>query len=220
MIKINLLSEGKRPAAVRRTRTPSGGGLGRDGLAPMLFGLCLLASLLGAAGWGWTIWNTQRQLAADIQVAKDEVEKLAPIIKEVEAYKQKKAELERKNATIRDLKANQRGPVRVMDEVSRALPELLWLTKLEMKGSVIKVTGESFNLNAIANFIENLERVPELREPELLDSKRSKEIYVFSMQVGYKPSLGTTGPAPEPAGTGEATPAATNEGASAPAGGG
>ncbi|HEX4955859.1 MAG TPA: PilN domain-containing protein [Thermoanaerobaculia bacterium] len=220
MIKINLLSEGKRPTAVRRAKAPSGGKLSRDSLAPLLFGLCFLGSLLGIAGWGWSVWNTQRQLAADIKSAESEVQKLAPIIKEVEDYKQKKAELERKIAVITDLKANQRGPVRVMDEISRALPELLWLTKLEMKGSLIKVTGESFNINAIANFIENLERVPELREPELLDTKRSKEVYVFSMQVGYKPSLGTTAPAPEPAGTGEATPAATGDGAIAPAGGG
>ena len=38
-------------------------------------------------------------------------------------------------AVINELKSNQRGPVRVMDYISRALPELLWLDRIKMNAS-------------------------------------------------------------------------------------
>ena len=44
------------------------------------------------------------------------------MIKEVEEYKAKKAELEHKIEVINDLKHNQRGPVQIMDQVSARCP--------------------------------------------------------------------------------------------------
>jgi Tfp pilus assembly protein PilN len=61
---------------------------------------------------------------AEVAEAQVEVDRLAPIIAEVEAFKRKKAELENKVQVISDLKANQQGPVQVMDKVSKALPQL------------------------------------------------------------------------------------------------
>jgi Tfp pilus assembly protein PilN len=187
MIKINLLSEGKKPAAVRRTKSAPGPKSFREDIATWAFAGSLLLVLAGLGIYGWMLWSELAAKEKQIKEAKIEVNKLAAIIREVDDYKKKKADLEHKIRIITELKANQRGPVQVMDEVSRGLPELLWLTGLEMNNNTLRLRGKTFNMTAVATLIDNLDRVPEFQEPELLDSKREGEVYDFSLQVAYKP---------------------------------
>lgn len=184
MIKINLLAEGKRPAAVRKVK-PSQLLEGKD------FGLWLLAAglVLGLAAVG-LLWymrhNTIAEKDQEIVEAEKEVEELSSVIKEVDDYKSKKGELERKIKVINDLKLNQRGPVKVMDNISRSLPELLWLDHLTMSASTIEIDGRAFNTNAVANFIENLDKVPEFGEPTLKDTQeQAGGVYKFVINLNY-----------------------------------
>lgn len=186
MIRINLVSEGKRAVASKPTL---GGMLATNAgnLAQWLFlglaGIAVLAVIVHLVVLNNKISNKQDEVAT----AQKEVDELAPIIKEVEEFKAKKAELQRKVQIINNLKTRQLGPVRVMDEVSKALPELLWLTRMEVKPSQIIVAGQAFNTNAVANFIENLDRVPEFQEPVLKDatSRGGAGIYNFSVTFKY-----------------------------------
>jgi type IV pilus assembly protein PilN len=184
MIKINLLSEGKRPAAVRKKS--AGTKLeGQDiGQWMLLAGIAVGLLALGGAWYLQNQKTTDKQ--AEVAQAQREVDQLASVIKEVEEYKSKKAELERKIGIINDLKANQRGPVRVMDYVSRALPELLWLDSMSMKSDSITVEGRAFNTNAVANFIDNLDKVPEFDEPMLKTTDLQQGgIYKFRIDFNY-----------------------------------
>jgi type IV pilus assembly protein PilN len=184
MIKINLLSEGKRPAAVRKKS--AGAKLeGQDiGQYMLLAGIVVGLLALGAAWWYQNQKTTAKQ--EEVAAAQHEVDQLASVIKEVEDYKGKKGELERKIGIINDLKANQRGPVRVMDYVSRALPELLWLDTMTMKSDSITVEGRAFNTNAVANFIDNLDKVPEFDEPTLKTTDLQQGgIYKFRIDFNY-----------------------------------
>jgi Tfp pilus assembly protein PilN len=206
MIRINLLAEGKRPAAVRKVKMPAALRMeGRD-VGQWMLALGLLVGVVALALYWW-IW-TQRVEAKQAQVtaAQKEVAALASVIKEVEDYKAKKAELERKIGIINDLKANQRGPVRVMDYISRALPELLWLDRMRMTANTIEIEGRAFNTNAVANFIENLDKVPEFDEPTLKSTEQQTGgIYKFVINFNYsfathgKPAEGAPGATPETA---------------------
>ncbi|HEX9942326.1 MAG TPA: PilN domain-containing protein [Thermoanaerobaculia bacterium] len=184
MIRINLLSEGKRPAAVRKSRAA----LNLEGkdLGQWMLLLGLLAGVV-ALGLSWWVWKGRVEAKRqEVAQAEREVAALASVIKEVEDYKAKKAELERKIGIINDLKANQRGPVRVMDYVSRALPELLWLDRMRMKESGIEIEGRAFNTNAVANFIENLDKVPEFDEPTLKSTEeQAGGVYKFVINFTY-----------------------------------
>jgi type IV pilus assembly protein PilN len=184
MIKINLLAEGKRPAAVRKVK-PSQLLEGKD------IGMWLLAAglIVGLAALG-LLWYLRHTTIAekDVEIAEanKEVEELASVIKEVDDYKSKKTELERKIKVIGDLKLNQRGPVKVMDNISRSLPELLWLDHLTMSSSTIEIDGRAFNTNAVANFIENLDKVPEFGEPTLKDTQeQAGGVYKFVINLNY-----------------------------------
>jgi len=51
--------------------------------------------------------------------------------------------------------------------------------------NLITVTGEAFNTNAVANFIENLDRVPEFQEPILRDTQQRGQVYSFVIAFNY-----------------------------------
>jgi len=221
MIKINLLAEGKRPVAVRKARAAApAAGAPHNWAIWWLVGLAVVG-LLAFGGWWWKLDREIGRNREEIARSEEEVRQLESIIREVEAFKRKKAELEHKIEVIEQLRANQRGPVRVMDEISRALPELLWLDRMQVGPGNITLSGRAFNSNAVANFIENLDRVPEFEEPVLRDLQERGPVYAYTIVFNYsylRPAAATDG-----AGAGEAAAGAAGKPApppSPPAGGG
>lgn len=83
---------------------------------------------------------------------------------------------------LRDYQARQWEGIRLLDGISRSLPELLWLDRLTVAPEQILIEGKAFNTNAIADFIENLDRLPDFAEPTLRDtSVEPDKIYSFSL---------------------------------------
>jgi len=203
MIRINLLAEGRRPAAVRKSRGVS---LGDRDWTPIALLAAIVLGILVTVGY-WFLLDRQRAgVREEVKVAEAEVERLKPILAEVEEFKAKQADLERKIEVITNLKNAQTGPVRVMDAISRALPELLWLDRMEVSASTIRLSGRALNVNAVSNFIENLDKVPEFREPRVQRVNESGDVYQFTITVDYSltppPEEGETDQATEPADAG------------------
>lgn len=172
MIRINLLAEG-RPKVSKPRRGVSGSSLS-DEPANLWLIILLAVGLLVIAGQFFLLQRTIGSKRAEIAVVQREVDELADVIREVEHFEARKAELEHKITVINTLKANQRGPVRIMDEISRALPDMLWLTRMRAKGTAITLNGQAFNTNAVANLIENLDQVEAFSEPVLRDTAKRR----------------------------------------------
>jgi len=183
MIRINLVGEARRPVAARSGGAPRGEG--EDRTADMVMVIVAVLGILVALGHYLVLRHQVNEKKEQVAEAQIEVDRLEPIIKEVEAFKMKKARLENKVQVITDLKANQQGPVEVMDKVSAALPQLTWLTRMEVNQNNIRLTGQAFNTNAIAQFIENLDRVPEFKEPVLKDTAQRSGGYNFVIECQY-----------------------------------
>lgn len=186
MVKINLLAEGKRPIISRRAKQP-GLQLSGANAANMMMAALTVVGLLASAIWYFVLENKIKKKDADIRVAQKEVDELKQVIAEVENFKKRRDELNRKIKVITDLKANQRGPVQIMDEVSRALPELIWLANMDVAPKAINLRGTALNMSAVANFIENLDRVEPFFEPVLQDATRGRRAgaYNYRLTVGY-----------------------------------
>jgi type IV pilus assembly protein PilN len=188
MIRINLLSEGRRPVVARKT-APS---LSLGGQDPnnLILVAAAIVGILVAGVWWYRLNAELNEAQARVKAAQAEYEKLREIIKEVEEYKLKKENLENKVAVIKDLKRKQRGPVNIMDRISRALPDLVWLTSMNVDGATVKLQGQAFNTNAVASFIEALDKVPEFKEPDAKAIRRQSMggdtvVYSFQIDFGY-----------------------------------
>lgn len=184
MIKINLVAEGRRPVVARQAKGPSISFGSEDlGQYMLLAGFVVGAIIVGV--WWFLLNRTISSNQQAIARAEQQVKELEEIIRQVEEFEAKTAELELKIQVITDLKNNQRGPVRIMDEISKALPELLWLDTLTQAGNNVTLTGRAFNPNAVANFVENLDEVPEFQEPVLRDTRETGQVYTFTILFNF-----------------------------------
>ena len=180
MIKINLLVEAR---ADKVARAP----LIAFGAASLNNFILIGLVVVGLAVVGIRYWKLAAKLSGvktEVATNQREYDRLKPIIAEVESFKKKNAELKHKIEVIEQLKENQYGPVRVMDEVSKALPDLLWLTSMSSAGSAITLQGQALNENAVANFIANLAASPFFHEPSLKIMSQS-EAGVFSFDLSF-----------------------------------
>ena len=184
MIRINLLSEGRRPVVARKTRPKITLGDQDPSLYFLLGGL--LVGLLITAGWWFALDRKLEAVNADIRVAQREVDELRPILEEVKSFKAKQRELERKIKVINELTLAQKGPVQIMDRVSRALPDLVWLSTMNFRGRTVDLVGTAFNTNAIASFIENLDKVPEFREPDTKDITLASGGGSYNFRISFR----------------------------------
>ncbi len=86
---------------------------------------------------------------------------------EVANYEKKKKELEQKLAVLAELKAGKSGPVHLLDELSRALPDKVWLLDFSESGGNVSLTGIGDSEKTVASFMNNLERSPYYQGVEL-----------------------------------------------------
>jgi type IV pilus assembly protein PilN len=154
MIKINLIA-GTEKGKAREKAAPRLEGSGALGQNVLMIGVVVLATLV--VGWRWTsLANDHRRLSAEIVRAEQERERLQAIIKKGEEYKAKKDLLQRKITLVSQLKRNQSGPVHLLDEISKQLPDFLWLDNMNEASWSVTVQGKATTYNAVSNFYNNL----------------------------------------------------------------
>lgn len=156
MIKINLIAEAQKGGKTReKAPRAEGGAASALGQNVLMVGVVLLA--LAVTSWRWyTLAGEHRTLVAEISRAEAEKERLQAIIKKGEDYKAKKDLLQRKIALVSQLKRNQSGPVHLLDEVSKQLPDFLWLDNMNEAGWSVQINGKATTYNAVSNFYNNL----------------------------------------------------------------
>lgn len=116
-----------------------------------------------------------------INTVKDEIaginqknKALTKKIGQVKDFEKKKADLGKKLAILQTLKDGKSGPVHLLDELSTALPDKLWLTKFSEKGGRINLQGIADNENTVAVFMRNLDASPYYKGIELSVTEQTK----------------------------------------------
>jgi type IV pilus assembly protein PilN len=149
MIRINLLA-GDWERAKQRSRFQSGQGLS------LACSLILVAAALGIGWWNWSLTQASAQLDQDLAAATQEEQGLATLIQQVQQFDQRKAQLQQRVTLLEELRKRQSGPVHMLDEISRALPDGLWLTELKQAGAEVTLDGRCVTLTALSDLVSNL----------------------------------------------------------------
>jgi type IV pilus assembly protein PilN len=182
MIKINLVSEAPAAAVTKRKRPEFSLGAKQGDIILV----SVLAIAVAVSGTWWFLLKNKlgdlKEVQRERRIERDE---LKPFIDKVEELEAKRALLKRKVEVINDLKQQQQGPVRILDEVSRALPELVWLTQLKMSGNSLTLTGDAMDENAVANFYSNLDSSPFFEEPEVKNLTRKGDDFAFTLSATF-----------------------------------
>ncbi len=144
MIRINLL-----PREERKRRQPVD--------AKILLGVAGAVVAGGAMFYGWLWLNgTVGRLQTDIRQTQTELRRFEELAKQVDKFQAEKKRLEEKLKIIQTLVVAQGGPVRLLDEVSKALPNEVWLTGFSRTGKKLDLSGIAFSNFNVATFMTNL----------------------------------------------------------------
>ena len=97
--------------------------------------ILVLAVARSSAGATGRCTRDSNQLDAEIAAAQQETARLHSVIQQVQQFEQRKAQLQQRVVLIEQLRKGQTGPVHMLDQISRALPPMLWLTELKQTGT-------------------------------------------------------------------------------------
>jgi type IV pilus assembly protein PilN len=160
MIRINLLPvrQLKRQALLRQQL--------------YMFGAIIATVSIGVGA----IWIMDRHAMAQLEAEQAELhanlERLKPIVDEVTTLERREKLLNARIETIQRLRSNQRGPVHVLDALSRNLPDQAWLETIDESAGVYKVTGYALTNFAVADLLWNLQRSKEFAGVDLISSEQ------------------------------------------------
>ena len=83
------------------------------------------------AGATWPSASESTKLDEDIAKAQTEATRLHAVIQQVQTFEQQKAQLQQRVVLIEQLRQEPDRPVHMLDQVSRSMPPMLWLTNSE-----------------------------------------------------------------------------------------
>jgi type IV pilus assembly protein PilN len=187
MIRINLLS----PERTRTSRRASGLQIGQK--VTLACSLILIVTTVGVVWTWWSLDRASARLDGDLLSAQRETVRLRSLIQQVETFEKQKQQLQQRVVLIEELRKGQSAPVHMLDEISRALPEMLWLTELKQDASgELTIEGRCVTLTSLSDLVGNLEGSGQFKRPvEILDSQvepgtASKgELIKFSIKAQY-----------------------------------
>lgn len=190
MIRINLLSVEKPIAA-----TASSGPKFSLNLSEKAGPIAALFVLAGCAGYiALDYLRLQQQDAAlhqELIAARAEKARLQPVLREIERFESQKKDLQQRVNLIEELRQNQVGPVHMLDQISRSLPDRLWLLEMKQTATDITLDGKTSTLSSLADFVANLEASGYFTKPvEITNSEEEKvgetDLIKFTVKAAFE----------------------------------
>ncbi len=180
MIKINLLPSKKKPAKKVT-----------DFQKQVFLGSVIFIAVTGGMLF---YWKFQTDRIADLErqkaVAEARIRDQDNMLKEVKNVEDERKKVTEKIEIIEKLKKDQGGPVRLLDEISAALPVGVNILSLVETNQNINLDGEAFTNYDVVHFVENLKASRFLSNVVLLETSQTKrenvELYRYKLQFTYK----------------------------------
>jgi type IV pilus assembly protein PilN len=165
LIKINLLTV-DRERAKRKAKFQVGQKV------TVGCSLILVAAALVVGWWFWSLQRASADLDQQIADAERETQRLQSVIQQVTQFEGRRAQLQQRVTLIEELRKGQTGPVHLLDQISKALPEAMWLTDLRQAANDITLEGRCTSLNSLSDFVSALEASELFERPvEIIDSR-------------------------------------------------
>ena len=141
----------------------------------------IAAVALAAAALVWFVtsnvegqYKAQKNRNAFVQT---EMAVLSEQISEIQALRDKREQLLERMKLIQNLQGNRPIIVRLFDEVARSIPDDLYFTSLDIKGTQVTVKGRAKSNNRVAALMRNFDDSDWFDGPNLISVKAQKGDY-------------------------------------------
>ncbi len=116
----------------------------------------LLALLAAFATWSYFSNELDDQRDANALI-EQENSRLDSALKEIDGLEQRRADIISRMQVIQDLQGRRPVPVRLWDDIAKAIPPALYLNNLKREGDLLTFTGLADNPNVVSSLIRNLD---------------------------------------------------------------
>jgi type IV pilus assembly protein PilN len=184
MIRINLLS-------VDRGRTKRAALIPAGQRITIAASLIVLGTFLFVGWWFWSLHQASARVDDDLARSEREMQQLRSVLAQVQKFESSKAQLQQRVTLIEQLRRGQSGPVHILDEIVKAVPDRLWLTELTQKGDDIVLAGMTTSFTGLSDFVANLESSKWFNKPiDIVDSQvttdaKTGDIFKFSVKAVF-----------------------------------
>lgn len=202
MIRINLLAV-ERERSTRKRIVISPAHRVTIGASLILLGTALLV-----AWWFWSLRQQSARLDAELARAEVESRQIRSVLEQVRKFESRKALLQQRVSLIEQLRTGQSAPVHLLDEISKSIPDRLWLTDMTQTGADFAISGMTDSLTAVSDFVANLEGTRWFKKPvEIVDSQvqpdaKAGDLIKFQVKAQYVDPTAPVAGLAKPAGRG------------------
>jgi Tfp pilus assembly protein PilN len=193
MIKVNLIGTSRKKIAkggAAKAAVPTNA-------MPLVLALIVIGTIAG--GYLWYSSLTAQSADLDQKIASAQAQKAAldAVIKTNAVYESRKKALENRIRVIEGLKKNQVNPIVALDVLSEAIQrtQYVWLSQLDQSNSILSMSGIGTSVNAIADFVTNLENSRQFRNIDLNHATDSAGNFTFSLKCEFAPPANAPAPA-------------------------
>jgi type IV pilus assembly protein PilN len=205
MIRINLLKPESKD--IRETVTSPGAAAAEEAVkkGANIGSLIFFALVIALGAFYFFQKKAFDRENALLTVARQEKSQLQYVEAKLEEQRKARESLDRKITLIESLNAQRDLAPRLMDEMSRRLPDWVWLTEIIFDDKGIQIKGRALSNNLIADYISSLESSAQIMNVNLVSSTQrtvqGDQYLEFSLRamVEKKPEPVPAPAAPEPA---------------------
>ncbi|WP_198335260.1 PilN domain-containing protein [Psychrobacter celer] len=122
----------------------------------LVVAVTLLTLLAAFATWSYFNNELEEQLDANALIEQENA-RLDTVLSEIDGLEQRREDIISRMQVIQDLQGRRPVPVRLWDDLAKAMPSALYLNNLKREGDVITLTGLADNPNVVSNLIRNLD---------------------------------------------------------------
>ncbi len=184
MIKVNLLKD----QATRTRKSLAGPNVSRVGLIFLAIAV-LAVGVMGA--WTYYIGQQIQTGKARRETLRREEARLQALKKEIAQFEKLKQSRQSRIDVIEKLKANQTGPVLLLNKIIQSIPRdgALWLTSLSQKTDTVKIVGFTQHPGVIPDFMSNLmtSGIFQSVDLELIENQKDASKFSLICIGGKKP---------------------------------
>ena len=167
MIRINLA-----PAEARRRRPGLSLSLPSFNLG-VAFAIVYVAAVGGVGYHWWSLRAEETRTAADVDRLNREITSLKATLGAGANVKGQLTEVKRRVAILEDLTRGQGRSIALLDTFVDTVPRDLWITNLEQKESVLKLSGTAFSTTAVSDFMTNLKSSGKFKDVDIVVSRQA-----------------------------------------------
>lgn len=164
MIRINLLPVKEAQRALGRRQ--------RLSVAALSIAVAVLVMIVPYILQGRKLGRLQ----TEIDQLTAEIAKFDQQTREVRDLDKKRAELTAKLKVIDELKQKRVGPVRILEDLSMAVPEKLWLVDFSDAGGAATITGMALDNQTIATFMRQLQTSKYFFDVDLVETSQTDPV--------------------------------------------